>query len=247
MRRTAILSDIHGNAVALHAVLAEVDADRIEHGVCLGDVVQGGPQPAACVDLLGEREWPVVLGNADAFVLDPATAEGSSEGVSERQLEVRAWSHAQLGPARRELVGAYSPTVTVDLGDGRPLLACHATPASYHPVVFPTASEDEFRAAFGGAREDVVACGHIHLPYLRRLGGTLVLNPGSVGLGYDHGADPEALRFDPWASWAVIGVGGGRLSIELRRTPFDPAAVAEAYRASGMPYGDDYAAAWLPG
>jgi predicted phosphodiesterase len=245
MRRTAILSDIHGNAFALKEVLAELDADGIEHGVCLGDVLQGGPEPAACVDLLADRGWPVVLGNADAFVLDPASAEGSTETISERQLRVREWSHEQLGAARRNVVAAYPPTVTLDLGDGPALLACHATPSSYHPVVFPTASEEEFRAAFGGAREDIVACGHIHLPYLRRIGDTLVLNPGSVGLGYDHGVDPDALRFDPWASWAVVGVDGGRLSIDLRRTPFDPAAVAEAYRASGMPHGEKYARAWL--
>ena len=82
--RTAILSDVHGNAIALRAVVEELDAERIERVVCLGDVCQGGPEPEACVDLLAERGWPTVLGNADAFVLDAASAEGSSEAISER-------------------------------------------------------------------------------------------------------------------------------------------------------------------
>ena len=244
LTRTAIVSDIHGNATALRAVVADLDAEGLDRVVCLGDVCQGGPEPDACVDLLAERGWPVVLGNADAFVLDAGSAEGSTEAVTERQLAVREWTFGRLTGAQRDLVAAYAPTIEHDLGDGRRLLGCHATPASYDPVVFPSAPEEEFRAAFGGTGADVVACGHIHLPYVRRIGDALVLNPGSVGLGYDHEQDPETLRFDPWAAWAVVSTGGGRLSIDFRRTPFDARAVVEAHIASGMPYGEEYARAW---
>jgi predicted phosphodiesterase len=243
--RTALVSDIHGNGVALRAVVAELDVERLDRVVCLGDVCQGGPEPDECVDLVAERGWPTVLGNADDFVLDAASAEGSSEAVTERQLAVRAWAFDRLGPERRELVARYAPTVELDLGGGLRLLACHATPSSYDAVVLPSAPEQDYRAAFAGTDADLVACGHIHLPYLRRVGATTVLNPGSVGLSYDHEQDAETIRFDPWAAWAVVGVDGGRLSIELRRTPFDAEAVAEAHRASGMPHAEEYAHAWL--
>jgi predicted phosphodiesterase len=245
--RTAILSDIHGNAIALRAVLEELDADGIERAVCLGDVCQGGPEPNACVDLLGERGWPTVLGNADAFVLDPSTAESGSETVSERQLQVRRWAYDRLGSSRRDGIASYAPTISADLGDGRTLLGCHAIPADYDSVVLPGAPEDEFRAAFGGTGADLVACGHIHLPYVRRIGATLVLNPGSVGLGYDHEQDADSVRFDPWASWVVASAHNGRLSLDFRRTPFDAQAVADAHLSSGMPHGDEYARAWARG
>jgi len=187
-----------------------------------------------------------VLGNADDFVLDAASAEGSSETVTERQLAVREWSFGRLGPARRELVSRWPRTVELELGDGLRLLGCHATPGSNDDVVLPDAPEDEYRAAFAGAGVDLVTCGHIHLPYVRRVGATTVLNPGSVGLGYDHQQDVSSLRFDPWAAWAIVGVDGGRLSIDLRRTPFDAAAVATAHRTSGMPHGEEYARSWTP-
>jgi len=247
LMRTAILSDIHGNAVALRAVLAELDADGIGGAVCLGDVCQGGPEPGACVDLLAERGWPVVLGNADAFVLDPGQGEGPVEELGERLLAVREWSYDQLGPARRSVVDGYAPTVELDLGSGRMLFGCHAIPASYDPVVLPTASEEDFRAAFGSTGADAVACGHIHLPYLRRIGETLVLNPGSVGLGYDHEQDEDGLRFDPWASWAVVATDdSGRLSVDFRRTPFDVDAVADGYRSSGIPFAEESVLPWRP-
>ena len=245
MTRTAILSDIHGNAVALRAVLGELEAEHIDRAVCLGDVCQGGSEPDTCVDLLRERGWPVVLGNADAFVLDPGQGEGPVEELDERLLTVREWSFEQLGPARREVVGRYAPTVELDLGSGRTLLGCHAVPASYDPVVLPTASEEDFRAAFGGTSADVVGCGHIHLQYLRRVGEALVMNPGSVGLGYDHEQDEATLRFDPWASWAVVATVGGRVSVEFRRTPFDVEAVVGALRDCGIPFADESMRSWL--
>lgn len=241
---TAILSDVHGNAIALRAVVEELDAERIERVVCLGDVCQGGPEPEACVDLLAERGWPTVLGNADAFVLDAASADASSEAISERQLAVRQWTYDRLGTARRDAIAAYDPTVSRDLGDGRTLLGCHAVPADYDSVVLPAAPEEEFRAAFGGTGADLVACGHIHLPYVRRIGATLVLNPGSVGLGYDHDQDADDVRFDPWASWVVVSSRDGRLSLDFRRTPFDAKAVADVHLASGIPHGDEYARGW---
>jgi predicted phosphodiesterase len=242
--RTAAISDIHGNAIALRAVVGELDEERIDRVVCLGDVCQGGPEPEACVDLLAERGWPTVLGNSDAFVLDAASAEGSSEAITERQLAVRQWTYDRLGTARRDAIAAYSPTVSTDLGDGRTLLGCHAIPGDYDSVVLPAAPEDEFRAAFGGTDADLVACGHIHLPYVRRIGATLVLNPGSVGLGYDHEQEADDVRFDPWASWVVVSSRDGRLSLDFRRTPFDAKAVAEANLASGIPHGDEYARGW---
>jgi len=63
----------------------------------------------------------------------------------------------------------------------------------------------------------------------------------------DHEADEATLRFDPWAAWAVVSVGDGRFSVELRRTPFDTEAVAAAHRTSGMPYAEEYARRWSTG
>ena len=67
--RIAILSDIHGNCVALDAVLAELQSEPIDGLVCLGDAVQGGPQPAQVVARLRETACRVVMGNADTWLL----------------------------------------------------------------------------------------------------------------------------------------------------------------------------------
>src|SRR6476469_1614540 len=91
----ALVSDIHGNDVALAAVVAELERLGITRVICLGDAVQGGPQPAEVLDRLAALEWPVVLGNSDDFLL--RIPEDSPEPVTARQLDVRVWSLSRLG------------------------------------------------------------------------------------------------------------------------------------------------------
>ena len=69
----ALVSDIHGNDTALARVAAELERLRIEHVVCLGDAVQGGSQPREVLERLDALGWPVILGNADDFLLEVPT------------------------------------------------------------------------------------------------------------------------------------------------------------------------------
>lgn len=242
--RTALVSDVHGNAIALETVAAELEREPVDQVICLGDAVQGGAEPARAVRLLQQLEWPVVLGNADAFLVDPDTAATGSEPVTERQLAARAWSVAQLAPEDLDWIASLAPTVDVELGDGRTLLACHGSPVSYDDLLFPHTPEPEFSAYLDGVDADVVAGGHTHLQFVRRRGATVFVNPGSVGLSYDHEQDEAGFRVDPWAAYAVLTTGGGALRVELRRTPLDVDAVAAAFRESGHPDADTWATRW---
>jgi predicted phosphodiesterase len=241
--RTAVVSDAHANAVAVRAVLADLEERPVDQVVCLGDMVQGGAEPGDVVEMLREHAWPTVMGNADAFLLDATTADGA-ETITERQLEIRDWSLAQLSDAQQAYIASFTPTVHVDLADGHTLLACHGSPTSYHAFVLPAAPEPEFLALVGSTDASVVAGGHTHQQFVRRLPGGLFLNPGSVGLSYDHTRPEGALRADPWAAYAVITTGGGRLSVELVRVPVDAAEIADVTLASGMPYAVELAARW---
>jgi predicted phosphodiesterase len=86
----ALVSDIHGNARALEAVLAELERFGVDDGVVLGDVAQGGEEPAAVLDRLADLGWPVILGNADHFLLEVPT--DTNEQITGEQLARRDWS-----------------------------------------------------------------------------------------------------------------------------------------------------------
>jgi diadenosine tetraphosphatase ApaH/serine/threonine PP2A family protein phosphatase len=139
----------------------------------------------------------------------------------------------------------FAPTVELAVGPKR-LLACHAVPSSYDSVVLPS-TEDEFRAHLEGVDADVVAAGHVHLQFVRRAGGTLWVNPGSVGLSYDHEQPEDDFRFDPWAAYGLLSADEeGRLAVELRRVPVDVDAIVARVEDCGMPEAAEGAWRWRP-
>ena len=92
----------------------------------------------------------------------------------------------------------------------------------------------------------MLAGGHVHLQWLRRYGDRTFVNPGSVGLAYDHAQpdDTDDLHIDAIAEYARVDVDGGRLQIAFRRIPLDRDAVLAAIDASGRPHADELRAAW---
>ena len=225
--KIGLFSDVHGNAVAFDALLADLERHPVDRLVCLGDVIQGGPQPVECLERLRSLEVRVVMGNADWYVL---TGDPGEERETELQRQVREWTAAQLSESDREYVQSFTPTV-----EEPPLLAFHASPTSFEDVILPSTPEEDFRRVLGEADALVLAGGHTHQQFLRRRAGSTFVNPGSVGLSYDHALVEEVVRFDPWAAWAVIETDDGGMSIEFRRAPFDRDQVVAAIEASSVP------------
>jgi len=239
--RLGVLSDIHGNAVALDQVLADLERHPVDRLVCLGDCVQGGPQPAETVARLRALDLPIVMGNADAWLL--SGVQTSSEAPSpERQRildDVRAWSLARLDARDREFIAAFAPTLTVSLGEGRSLLAFHGSPASFDELILPETAEDEFARILGPHRAHLLAGGHVHVQFVRHLGETFHFNPGSVGVAYRHRQPDDTFRLDPWAEYAVLTAGNRALALEFRRVPFDVQALMRVYLDSCRPHAQD--------
>ena len=237
--RIAILSDIHGNCVAFDKVLTDLKRDAIDRIFCLGDAIQGGPQPAQVVKRLREIGCGVVMGNADAWLL--TGEETSSESISEERRRtmdaVRLWSLAQLSSTDCEFIRAFQPVIKADLDAGRKLLCFHGSPASFDKVILPDMSHDALFNHLGAYDAQVLTGGHTHVQYIRRLGpeGRFFFNPGSVGFAYSHHQPEEGFQADPWAEYAVLTSEGEPLALEFRRVPFDTAELIAVYRSSGRP------------
>ena len=166
----ALVSDVHGNDRALAAVVDELRRLGVEQAVCLGDMVQGGDEPRQVLDRLAELGWPVVLGNADDFLLEiPAE---SPEEITEQHLEKREWTLSQLDGHHLDRIRSFRPTV--ELGS---LLAFHGSPRSYDDVLLPGTEDD---AAWRVPGFDVLAGGHTHIQWTRVVGDALYVNPGAV-------------------------------------------------------------------
>ncbi len=242
--RVGIISDVHGNRVALEAALAALERVGVDTLVCLGDVAATGPQPTAAIALLQESGAATVMGNTDAWLLDPP-AERPTEGDDRILDEVERWGAARLGPDDRAFLEGFAPTVSVPLPGGRTLLACHGSPRSFDEELLPTLSDAELAEILSGVTADVVAAGHTHLPMVRRTGRRLLLNPGSVGLPFDPQPPGPDSRHPAWAEYAVLEADErGGLAVTLGRVGWDAREIVAAAKASGMPHAAWYTAGW---
>jgi putative phosphoesterase len=228
--RVGIFSDVHGNGVGLDAVLAALERAEIDRLVCLGDVVEGGPQPAYCLHRVRDLSCPVVLGNTDHWLVNHRFDAGDDDLRS----RLGAWTLGQLDDDERHLIRGFVPSHELDLGGGRRLLSVHGTPDSFLDTIEPDASEAELAELLGDAT--ALAAGHTHVQWQRRLGGRVVLNPGRVS-GPLGGRELRSVRsdFDGTSEYALLTVDGDEVSVELRRVDYPLVEFRRAVLESGMP------------
>jgi len=207
----AVLSDVHGNAVALEAVLTELAADPPELIVLGGDLTWG-PLPHETAELLRELPAPALLvrGNAER-----ALFERRAEKPRERWL-LEAHTEEDMAFLSKAAEG-----VTVEVAGLGPVRFCHGSPRSDEELITPATPEGRLSAAVAGRPEQVVVSAHTHLQFDRRAAGIRSVNPGSIGMPYAPA---------PGAYWAVLGP-----DVYLRRTEYDVERAVAAYRQTGDP------------
>jgi predicted phosphodiesterase len=239
--RIAVISDMHGNDLAFEAVEADIQKQSVDQIVCLGDAIQGGPQPAQVVRRLQRLNCPVVMGNADAWLI--SGVETADEGIPPDRLkkmgEIRNWSLAQLSEEDIDFIARFQPTITVPLEDGLELLCFHGSPTSFDEIILPAAPEEEFRRILGPYADRVLTGGHTHAQQIRRNGKYFFFNPGSVGFAYSHQQSEDHFKADPWAEYAILAAETGQLHLEFRRVPFEAEELIRMYRESGRPFAQD--------
>lgn len=222
--RVAALYDIHGNIDALDAVLAEVEAERVDRMVIGGDVAWG-PFPAEVLARLRRHDAHWLRGNTDrdiAAVLD----EGGSPGNWVKEMD--RWCSGRLTEEERTFLSDLPGTLAVAVDGLGEALFCHGTPRSEDEIITAITPDEEVAAALDGVKQDIVVCGHTHSQFDRTIGSRRLVNAGSVGLPYED---------EPGARWAIIGP-----EVTFKRTEYDVAAAVARVNGSECP-----AAEWFAG
>lgn len=237
--RIALVADIHGNPVALDAVLDDARAHGVDQFWFLGDYCAIGPEPAAILDRITSLPHArFIRGNTDRYVV-------TGEGPPPRLDEVRRDpdlipTFARIAASFAWTAGVLAATGWMDwlealplelrhaLDTGTRVLAVHASPGEDDGEgVHPGRSDAELGALLDGCAADLVVVGHTHEPMARRVGAVLVVNPGCVG-------NPRAP--DLRASYALIETdGAGIVEVRHRRVEYDMASFIDAVGRSRHP------------
>lgn len=223
--RIAVLSDIHGNLMALDAVLADIAMRGVDRIVNLGDILSGPLLPCETADRLMPLNLPTIRGNHERQLL---TLAPKVMGLSD------AYAHAVLQSHHRDWIAGLPDHLRLT----EEVLTVHGSPDS-DLVYFletieggrvraATASEVEERA--GGVEAPLILCGHTHVPRIhRRPGGGLIVNPGSVGLPAYDDDKPVPHKMEtgsPHARYAIVERGAAGWTAEIVAISYDWEAAA---------------------
>jgi len=231
--RIAAIADVHGNCLALEAVLNDIAVQGIKEIVNLGDHVSGPLEAARTADLLIERGFPSVRGDQDRRLVELYREGSSTRG-----------DFKQLGSKHFEWMASMPPTLVYR----DEVFLCHAAPRDDAAFLLDYVACDgsvrpsplkAIEAATVGIDASLILCGHTHIARVVRLrDGRMIVNPGSVGLPRYDGQTPIPYKVEvgtPDACYAIVELTRAGWSAAIRYVPYDNATAAEIARSKGMP------------
>ncbi len=213
--RIGLFSDIHGNLSALNAILADMATVRMDVIAFLGDAVSFGPFPVECLRRICNIPRVVLIrGNHESVMMAPEfPREALTRTIPVGRHEVvenQQRTYSCLGGQERELIAQFRHQVTLN-AEGSSVSMVHASLESDAQSVNSMSGDEEYGRALG--EYALCAFGHIHRQLVRRVGGSVYLNPGGAGAPLDG---------KPGAPYAIAEIDGKAVSADLRRLPYDP-------------------------
>jgi putative phosphoesterase len=186
----AFIADIHGNLPALEAAVADAKARGAKRIICAGDMTGYGPFPDEVCLFLKEQRIPAIIGNYDQKVIEVAKRGVSAAAkMKQKKRKILLWTLAHLGDQARRYLAGLPENLSLGLPGGHKLLLVHGSPISMDDAVYPSITARGLDAKLGDSRPDILVCGHTHIPFVKRIGGVLLVNCGSAGQPID--GDPR--------------------------------------------------------
>jgi putative phosphoesterase len=222
--RIAIISDIHGNLVALEAVLQDLrQQPQVDQIVVAGDLCLNGPRPRETLHAIQELNCPAIQGNVDVEVVTGAPEAGA------KKRDTVAWTREQIGAEGIDYLAALPFSHLVTSPYGSDLLVVHANPLNLEDAIFPTSPDSKLEHLLGKLEPTIgaLAFGHLHIAYTQHWKHLLLVDVGSCGLPRDN---------DQRAAYAILTCENNIWQAEHRRLEYDIKAVVKDLKTCGIPH-----------
>lgn len=223
--RLAFIADIHGNAVALDAVLEDIKQRNIDKLFILGDLSYRGPEPQRSIDIIKSLNVGVIKGNADEWIVRGVKDGEVPKNVLSMMNMEREWTLANLNNEDVEYLKDLPNELKLTFNQIK-IHAFHATPINLFDAIQPDESSEVMKKNLITNDSDIFIYGHIHKPYVRFINGKCIINTGSVGLPFD-GLDK--------ASYALIDTKVNSFEASVVRVGYEVKEVVKQFEGSDYP------------
>jgi putative phosphoesterase len=234
--KIAVLSDVHGNMPALEAVISAIEDQEIESIIVAGDLI-GGPNPNETIELLQSLGCILIVGNMDLNLLKLARGKGPKEWYSFKQYGDLRWTNEHIKPEVLDFLESLPEQQVIPIKKDMSIRVVHGSPRSPYEAIFPDRDPDVLNAVIQEMQEQVLVCGHIHVPWKKTIEGKLIFNPGAVS---------APLNGHAGAHYAILDFVDDEWKVDHKTASYDTAIIKRAYIESGLlEAGSGYARVFL--
>lgn len=173
--KIAAISDIHGNIYSLMKVLEDIDEQKVDLVVCLGDLVGYGPHPNEVIALIKRRDIPCIKGNYDASVVDGGFTFIRDTSINSFSLP---WAVEEVRASNKYYLSQLPTKLDYDI-NGVKVIFTHGSPYKINEYLFEDG--ENTKKLMEEISEDVLICAHTHIPSYKKFGNKVFINVGSVG------------------------------------------------------------------
>ncbi|MBR1908422.1 metallophosphoesterase family protein [bacterium] len=217
--KIAIISDIHGNLFALEKVLEDIEHEKCDNVICLGDLAMAGPEPNKTVELIKQMNWDIIQGNTDKMI-----AEYTDEMYESLKSVIPIMANALRNDAavisseNKEFLRNLPENLEITINN-TPILLVHGSPRRNNEDILPDLPLEQVEEMVADTNARLILCGHTHLPcgYQTNSGKTVV-NVGSVGRPFTEKPD---------ACYAIVTFDDIGFGVEHRFVEYDNEAASK--------------------
>lgn len=205
--KIAAISDVHGNIYSLMKVLEDIDEQKVDLIICLGDLVGYGPHPNEVIALIKRREIPCIKGNYDASVVD-----GGFTFIRDTRINSFAlpWACEEVRASNKYYLSQLPTYLDYDI-NGVKIKFTHGSPNAINEYLFQDNENTE--KVMNELKEDVLVCAHTHIPSYKKFNDKVFINVGSVG-------KPKIGR--PNATYCIINIDEDRnVDVKFRELEYE--------------------------
>lgn len=205
--KIAAISDIHGNIDSLISVFKDIDEEKVDLIVCTGDLVGYGPHPNEVIALIKSREIPCTKGNYDQSVVD-----GKFSFIRDTKVNsfILPWTSKEVTSSNKYFLDNLPTSLEYDI-NGVSIKFTHGSPSSINEYLFE--NEENTLSAMNNLKENILVCGHTHIPSCKKFNDKLFINPGSVG-------KPKTGR--PTSTYCLIEINDGKnINVTHKEVEYD--------------------------
>lgn len=211
--RFAVIGDIHGNKYALESVLEDINSKNVDFVISTGDLVGYMPYPNEVIEMVRKNKIMVVQGNHDKAIAQSekiTTEEITSMTEQEIQSNASAmFTRWCITDQNKKFLQNLNTRLTMECG-GLKIVVVHGSPVRIDEYLY--ADTEILMRASEKTSEDIVICGHTHIPYFTEVNKKYFINSGSVGKP-KHG--------DCRSTYVIVEIDEGKVSCSIQRVSYN--------------------------